>query len=78
MFSVVFLGSIVTAVVSCPPGIGTDATIVTNPQFTFSFYPPARWTYYNVSLLIVRFQKQSRFRVVSRTFKKEYFLLVST
>ncbi|VDO62776.1 unnamed protein product [Heligmosomoides polygyrus] len=32
---------------SCNPGIGPDATIVANPMFTFSFYPPIAWTYYD-------------------------------
>ncbi|RCN24434.1 hypothetical protein ANCCAN_29869, partial [Ancylostoma caninum] len=26
--------------------LGPDATIVTNPTFGFSFYPPIAWTYY--------------------------------
>ncbi|KAL6724881.1 hypothetical protein Aduo_019728 [Ancylostoma duodenale] len=31
---------------ACNPGVGPDATIVTNPTFGFSFYPPIAWTYY--------------------------------
>ncbi|CAJ0609938.1 unnamed protein product [Cylicocyclus nassatus] len=31
---------------TCNPGVGPDAAIVTNPTFTFSFYPPIAWTYY--------------------------------
>ncbi|KAK6030157.1 hypothetical protein OSTOST_03718 [Ostertagia ostertagi] len=47
MFRLTALLAIIRLVSSCNPGVGPDATIVTNPMFTFSFYPPIAWTYYD-------------------------------
>ncbi|KAK6034112.1 hypothetical protein COOONC_28383 [Cooperia oncophora] len=47
MFRLVVLLTAAGLVLSCNPGVGPDATIVSNPMFAFSFYPPVAWTYYD-------------------------------
>ncbi|VDO19993.1 unnamed protein product [Haemonchus placei] len=47
MYSITALFTVARLVYSCNPGVGPDATIVSNPAFTFSFYPPIAWTYYD-------------------------------
>ncbi|WKY10177.1 hypothetical protein Q1695_002489 [Nippostrongylus brasiliensis] len=39
--------ALIHSALTCSPGAGSDTTIVTNPKFEFTFYPPVGWTFYS-------------------------------